>query len=652
MKKLFYLSVTCLLLSCSHYSPEIEAVLNLAGDNRPELEKVLAHYKKNPADSLKYKAACFLIENMPVHFYLKENAELFPVMDSLNRSEWSNEEVYARFDSIRKQTFVSPREVLRDIKTLSADFLIQHIDQSFANRESSPWKHKVSFGNFCEYILPYAVFNEKRELWTADYREKYGRYLAGYMQEKGSTGKIMEACELLNNSMITNMKMEYYDRNLKNYPPLMVDHIRSGVCEEYVRRAIYIMRSLGIPAGSDFTPAWGSFYSFHLWNTLVSDDGKHYPFLGFDRSVETWPAENAIPCPKIYRYTHSIQANSLAVLNRNEDIPDFLKHPNMIDVTSEYYPAGDVTLEVKKEKGMLSQVVYACTFNNQAWMPVAWGSIKGHRGRRVTFTDLGKNFVYLPAFYVKGNLVAANDPFLHDSSGRMIPIKPHPTQKETVTLKRKFHTIRTARYQNRMLNGRFQGANRADFSDAKDLHVIAQQPETFFNTVNLPEDAEYRYIRYVGGVGSFCDVAEIEFYSEKNHQFKKLSGIPIGTEASVEKGSKLSKNTAFDGDELTYFSTDQDSGAWVGLDLGKPEQINRIRYLPRNDDNNIRSGDLYELFYWDKNQWNSLGKQTGDDTHVLIYESCPSNALFLLHNHTRGKEERIFTYENGKQIWW
>jgi hypothetical protein len=95
-----------------------------------------------------------------------------------------------------------------------------------------------------------------------------------------------------------------------------------------------------------------------------------------------------------------------------------------------------------------------------------------------------------------------------------------------------------------------------------------------------------------------------------------------------------------------------DSGIWVGLDLGKQEQISRIRYLPRNDDNNIRIGDSYELFYWDKGAWSSLGKQTGDDTHVLIYENCPANALFLLHNHTRGKEERIFTYEHEKQMFW
>ncbi|MDR3184118.1 MAG: hypothetical protein LBT49_01740 [Prevotellaceae bacterium] len=43
----------------------LEQVLALAGESRPELKKVLLCYKQYPEDNLKYKAACFLIENMP-----------------------------------------------------------------------------------------------------------------------------------------------------------------------------------------------------------------------------------------------------------------------------------------------------------------------------------------------------------------------------------------------------------------------------------------------------------------------------------------------------------------------------------------------------------------------------------------------------------
>jgi len=46
----------------------VERTLKLAGDNRIELEKVLKHYQQNSNNDLKYKAACFLIENTPMHF--------------------------------------------------------------------------------------------------------------------------------------------------------------------------------------------------------------------------------------------------------------------------------------------------------------------------------------------------------------------------------------------------------------------------------------------------------------------------------------------------------------------------------------------------------------------------------------------------------
>ena len=146
------------------------------------------------------------------------------------------------------------------------------------------------------------------------------------------------------------------------------------------------------------------------------------------------------------------------------------------------------------------------------------------------------------------------------------------------------------------------------------------------------------------------NMAEIEFYTLNNGQPEKLSGKIIGTDKNyITDGT--SRALAFDGNPLTYFSEFDLNGAWVGLDLGSPQLIDSIRFLPRNDDNNIRIGDEYELVYWDKGQWVSLGKQIAED-YMLHYTNVPENALYLLHNLSRGKEERIFTYENGKQIWW
>ena len=55
-------------MGCVSQSNKIEQALVLSGENRPALERVLQHYSQRPADSLKYQAALFLIENMPGHY--------------------------------------------------------------------------------------------------------------------------------------------------------------------------------------------------------------------------------------------------------------------------------------------------------------------------------------------------------------------------------------------------------------------------------------------------------------------------------------------------------------------------------------------------------------------------------------------------------
>lgn len=54
------------LLACTNETKQLDIALQQAKDNKEELEKVLTHFEN---DSLKYRAACFLIENMPYHDY-------------------------------------------------------------------------------------------------------------------------------------------------------------------------------------------------------------------------------------------------------------------------------------------------------------------------------------------------------------------------------------------------------------------------------------------------------------------------------------------------------------------------------------------------------------------------------------------------------
>ncbi|MFR7877647.1 MAG: hypothetical protein ACLU4J_15270, partial [Butyricimonas paravirosa] len=91
MKPILYTILICtLVLACTRYPAGVEETLSQAGRNRDELEKVLRHYREHPEDSLKYQAACFLIDNMKWH--LSTERAVFP--DS-SLFEW-----HTRFDSL------------------------------------------------------------------------------------------------------------------------------------------------------------------------------------------------------------------------------------------------------------------------------------------------------------------------------------------------------------------------------------------------------------------------------------------------------------------------------------------------------------------------------------------------------------------------
>ena len=122
----------------------------------------------------------------------------------------------------------------------------------------------------------------------------------------------------------------------------------------------------------------------------------------------------------------------------------------------------------------------------------------------------------------------------------------------------------------------------------------------------------------------------------------------ILADIALEDDSEL-KNIN-DGNSLSYFDVSGLDDLWVGLDFGKPTSLSELFFCPRTDDNDIFPGDLYELFYWDT-RWISLGKQSAQ-ANRLVYNDVPKNALLWLRNLTKGHEERPFTYEEGKQIWW
>ena len=63
----------------------------------------------------------------------------------------------------------------------------------------------------------------------------------------------------------------------------------------------------------------------------------------------------------------------------------------------------------------------------------------------------------------------------------------------------------------------------------------------------------------------------------------------------------------------------------------------------------LESGKTYELFFWEDG-WISAG--TAEATNEPLTFEVPPNTIYWLVKKDSDHEERIFTYDDGKQIWW
>ncbi len=64
----------------------------------------------------------------------------------------------------------------------------------------------------------------------------------------------------------------------------------------------------------------------------------------------------------------------------------------------------------------------------------------------------------------------------------------------------------------------------------------------------------------------------------------------------------------------------------------------------------LASGLTYQLSYW-KDRWVALGDRVATE-EPLVFEDVPAGGLYWLTETGSRREERIFTYEQERQVWW
>ncbi len=262
MKKILFFIILFSLLcgSCRNYSARVEKVLKYSGPNRPELEKVLRHYSRNPQDSLKLRAALFLIENMPGHYTL-ESETLQKYRDKLDPTKGIEQHVKKMMQTIpyhypEQRSQMTIRE---DVKYIRGDYLISRIDKAFSQWHENPWLKDTDYETFRDYLLPYRIEYEPLDYWRdsiSAFQDHINECLKWYDNSQRSLQEFANMFFLFNN----NLPHKVIDPLYQNY---QYDCTSTSLTELF---AMYI---IGIPAAIDFTPGFANHNGRHYWTTTI-----------------------------------------------------------------------------------------------------------------------------------------------------------------------------------------------------------------------------------------------------------------------------------------------------------------------------------------------------------------------------------------------
>lgn len=636
----------------------LTAILPLcAQDNKlTELRRTLTeHYA---SDAEKQRAAAWLIDNMQYHGTVR-SALLDEYYNKLTRIAHSSAYpeceplIYGLADSV----YAVPDKGFKrmaDADAVTAEYLIGNIDHAFDRWRNGNFARHLSFPEFCEWLLPYRLTNENLCEWRERLYKEYKRGIESLGQIADKNRSAYWAAAQVNDLLKQDKIFIHLIPHLGgvNLPAPVLASLRMGECDDYAFKAAYTMRACGIPVCVDFTPQWPTRPHGHHWNVVLNNNGRTVPFMGSE-SNPGYPCKSDYVYGKVYRYTYEYQKESLFEKNRTigEPTPPVLTNPFIKDVTGDYTKGVDVSVSISTGR----HFAYLAAFNNQGWTPIAWAgetlhnpSFKGGVKKQYTFRNVGRGAVYLPVTWENDRAVAAGYPILIKENGEQENIKPDKNKTISLTLTRKYPKYAVTHvYSKRMVGGKFHTSNTADFTESTKIGEIKRNPEMEYDSIDTDtKGSACRYVRYTAPRRSHCNVAEMEFYDADG---KRLMPVAIATDGNEDAGFKA--ESVIDGDALTYYQTKKSDDCTLTFDFGSPVAVAKIRYLPRNDDNHVTAGHRYRLDYYDKDGAHMVGEQVAT-TDSVTFTGAPSNALYILHDLTKGREERIFTFEDGKVRWW
>ena len=236
----------------------------------------------------------------------------------------------------------------RDLRSLSADFLLNNVKFAYQAWDNSPWKGQIPQKIFLNDVLPYACINERRDDWRGDF---YKRFMPLVAQAKSSG----QAAVILNQEIYKKLDVRFSRKRIKaDQSPYETIDSHMASCTGMSVLLIDACRAVGIPSRFAGTPLWTNKSGNHSW-VEIWDGGWHYTGGGEpagDKLDKAWFTGRAKTASRDHRL-HAIYAASYKQTDQTFPLvwDRSIDYVYAVNVTDRYTkrPAG------KKEKAIATK---------------------------------------------------------------------------------------------------------------------------------------------------------------------------------------------------------------------------------------------------------------------------------------------------------
>lgn len=194
----------------------------------------------------------------------------------------------------------------RDLKSLSAGYLLENVDFAYKARAAVPWGKQLSDELFFNDVLPYASINERRDQWRKDFYEKFSPLI----KDCKTPG---EAAQVLNRDIWKMVNVRYHASKRPKPDQSPYESMEAGFasCSGLSVMLIDACRAVGVPARFVGIPQWANKSGNHSWVEVWDGDWQFTGACEYNQGGlgKAWFAGKASQA-NAEMWQHSIYASS------------------------------------------------------------------------------------------------------------------------------------------------------------------------------------------------------------------------------------------------------------------------------------------------------------------------------------------------------